>query len=189
MTSSALEEGEIPAELDFDRRGAAVTRFEIPLLGGEYFGDKMDHSFIVGSGLYVHLTDALSLGADFGYSRVNYDPKGEFGSAVTDNNLYLTGGTFKIALPGAYRSGKKIREVDFYTLIGGGAIRISNSFRGAGTIGGGMKIYTGAPWFSFITEVREYFFTVPTASGSAFETDMVLLLGPSFLIPPWVNHP
>ncbi|MDO8462030.1 MAG: hypothetical protein Q7S98_04120, partial [Deltaproteobacteria bacterium] len=187
LSSFALEDEEIPASLDFERRAAAVTRWEIPVGGGEFFGDKLEHSFIVGSGLYYHLTPVLAIGADFNYSRINYDPLGDLGQGVTNPNLYLIGGTLQVNLPGAYHSGKTITEVDFYTLLGGAAININDSYHGAGCIGGGMKIYTRWSWFSFKTEVREYLWSVPTRSGSAFEADVTIFLGPSFLIPPYLN--
>lgn len=186
-TVFAEEEEEIPASLDFDRRAAEVTRWEIPVGGGEFFGDKLEHSFILGSGLYYHLTPALAIGADFHYSRIDYDPLGDFGQGITDQNLYLIGGTLQLNLPGAYHSGRTITEVDFYTLLGGAAININDSYHGAGCIGGGMKIYTRWPWFSFKTEFREYLWSVPTRSGSAFEADATIFLGPSFLIPPFLN--
>ena len=184
---SAFEEKEVPAELDFERRGAAMGRFEIPLSFTEYFGDQLGHSILGGGGFYYAPLHQLNIGADFGIGRMNYDPASGFGSQVTNKNLMTVEGAFRLNLPGAYRNGKKISEVDFYTLLGGGVTRLGESNRPTGFIGGGMKVYTKKSWFALRVEIRNRFLTIPTIEGSKFASDLTLTLGPAFQIPPFLD--
>lgn len=173
--------------LDFNKRNAAWSRLDWPLTLGSFFGDQMHQSFLTGTGLHFRFTPALSLGADFAYTRLNYDPASSFGQAVTDKNMFLTEGVFRIAWPGLYRDRTRDKEMDFYSLLGGGAAYIGGSWEGTGFVGLGLKIYTRWDWLATRVEIRHHFLSVPTAGGSAFENNLMLLVGPVIQLPPYKN--
>ena len=177
-------EEEIPDSLDFDRRQAASLRFELSPYGGDYFGDKLNHSFIVGGNVQFNLTEKLALAADFGYSKAAVDGTSALGLSFTNTNEYLVDGAFVITVPAAYRSKKGVTECDFFTSIGGGILRINGSNRGGGFIGGGMKIRPKLRWLAIRVEIRNYFTSVANPAGSDFEDDLTIRIGPTFLLPP-----
>ncbi len=187
LRAQAVDSGEnsLPDALDFDRRHSGLYRFELSPYGGDYFGDKTGHSFIVGGNFQFNLTEKLALSTDFGYSRAVVDPTSVLGASFTDNNVYLIDGGFVITVPAAYRSGKGYTEADFFTSIGGGIIRINDSNRGGGYIGGGMKVrFQKIDWFSMRVEIRNYFTSIENPSGSNFQDTLSIRVGPTFLIPP-----
>lgn len=175
----------VPEILDVYERNAELYRFEFTPYGGVFIGDTLQASYLAGANLDVRLTPMLSIGADFGWSRITFDKNSNYGSTVTNRNLYAIQGLLTLNLPGAYLSRNKVVEVDFFTTIGGGVLRINNSMRGDGFIGGGMKLYTNiAPWFAFRVEARNYFSTLNSTDGSDFTTDWTVTTGPTFMIPP-----
>jgi len=175
---------EIPDVLNFDRRQAGLYRFELSPYVGDYFGDKFNHSFIVGGNLQFNLTEKLGIASDFGYSKASADRTSALGTSITNKNEYLIDGAFVITVPAAYRSGKGVTEADFFTSIGGGIMRINNSNRGAGFIGGGMKIRPHVSWLAIRIEIRNYFTSIDNPSGSDFEDVLTIRIGPTFLLPP-----
>ena len=180
----AQEPKEVPDVLDFDLRQSGLYRFELSPYGGDYFRDKFGHSFIVGGNLQANLTEKLGVSADFGYSTVAADPSSIIGATITNSNEYLVDGGLTYTVPAAYRSGKGYTEADFFTSLGGGIIRINGENRGGGYIGGGMKIRPHVRWFAIRVEIRNYFTSVNNPSGSNFEDDLNIRIGPTFLLPP-----
>lgn len=179
------KEQEIPEVLDVYERKAELYRLEFSPFFGDLFGDKLHHSFLGGAHFDVRITPRLSVGTDFFWSDVSFDPASAFGQTVTDQNLYSIQGALTLNVPAAYLSKRKVVETDFFTTIGGGILRINDQTRGDGFVGGGLKIYTGlAPWFGFRVEVRNYFWSIPTATGTKFSADLVMMFGPTFLFPP-----
>ncbi len=175
---------EVPEILDVDERDAEMYRFEFTPFAGTFLGDTLQSSFLFGGMLEARLTPSLSLGADFGWSRIGFDPISSFGSTVTNKNLYAIEGFFTVNLPAAFLSRRGVVETDFFTTLGGGVLNINGSMRGAGFIGGGLKMYTGLGWLGFRVEVRNYFSTLSTPNGSDFTTDLTMTFGPTFMLPP-----
>ena len=175
---------EIPEVLNVEERQAEMHRFEITPYGGAYIGDSLNASWLAGGLAVARLTPELSIGFDFFFSRIAFDPQGSFGSTVTNRNEFGILGVLEFNLPAAFISLKKVVEADFFTSLGGGILRINNSDRGAGFIGGGMKMYTPWHWIGFRVEVRNYFSTLPTPNGTDFTTDLTITAGPTFMIPP-----
>lgn len=170
--------------LDFAQRRAVSHRWEISPYGGDYFGDKLNHSFIVGGDLQYNWTPSLGTAIDFGYSRAGVDRTSTLGAVFTNRHEYLADGSLVFTVPAAYRGRKGAVEADFFTSIGGGILRINNSNRGGGFIGGGMKIRTRAKWFAIRIEIRNYFTSINNPSGSDFEDDLTVRIGPTFLLLP-----
>lgn len=183
--SDKMPEEEIPAGLDFDRRQAESARFETTPFGGDYFGDKLNHSFVVGGDIQFNLTEKLGLSADFAWSQASADKTGAFGASLANNNLYLVDGGFVVTVPAIYRSKKGYTEADFYTSLGAGLVRVNGSNRLGGFIGGGMKIRPKIKWLAIRIDLRNYFTSVPNPSGSDFEDDLTIRIGPTFLLPPY----
>jgi hypothetical protein len=175
----------IPRHLDFDRRDAVMSRIELTPFGGDYVGDTLQHSFIVGGQFDFRITPMWSVGTDFGWSRISVDQNSNFGSTVTNKNLTLMDGKVVLNLPGAYLSRNKVVEVDFFTDMGAGIMRINNGNRATGFVGGGMKIYSKKSWVGFRVHVRNYFMTLPSTDGDDFTFDVTFLLGPTFQLPPY----
>ncbi len=177
-------EEELPAALDFDRRKASNMRIELSPYGGDYFGDKLNHTFIVGGNLQVNITERLGIAADFGYSHVSVDRTSLLGLSFTDKNEYLMDGAFVVTMPAVFASKTKAVECDLFSSLGGGILRINGSNRIGGFIGGGMKIRPNIKWLAIRVEIRNYFTSINNPSGSDFEDDMTIRVGPTFLLPP-----
>ncbi len=182
---AAKEETEIPEVLDVYERKAEMYRFEFSPYAGDLIGDKLHHSFVFGGGLDYRITPRFSIGTDFFWTDISFDPASALGRSITNQDMYSIQGVVTLNAPAAFLSKKKVVETDFFTTIGGGILRINGQTRGDGFVGGGIKIYTGlARWFGFRVEVRNYFWSIPTATGSKFSTDLVMTFGPTFLLPP-----
>lgn len=181
----AGEPGELPDLLDFDRREAENFRLELTPYGGDYAGDKLNHSFVAGANLQVNLTPALGIATDFGYSRAAADAASPLEQSFSNRNLYLVDAGFVVTKPAAYQSKKKAVEADFFTSIGGGEVRFNNTMRGMGFIGGGMKTrFKKIRWLALRVEVRNYFLSIPNPGGSDFEDDLTIGIGSTFLLIP-----
>jgi hypothetical protein len=179
------EQKAIPEILDVDERDAEMYRIEFTPYFGTYLGDTLQNSYMAGAVLDFRLTPKLSLGVDFGWSPISVDRLSDFGSTVTNSNLYSIQGMLTLNMPAAFLSRKDVVETDFFTTFGGGVMRINNSTRGDGFIGGGMKMYSGlARWFAVRVEMRGYFSSLNTPSGSDFTTDWTITAGPTFMLPP-----
>ncbi len=178
----AFEE-EIPAPLSFDTRNAENYRWELTPYFGDYFGDKLNHSFVTGGTLQMNLIPQLGIMTGFGYSRANTDQATPLAQSLTNRDLYIFDGGFVVTKPAAYGEKKRFVEADFYTQIGGGVVQFNNRNRGMGFIGGGMKTrFRKISWLAIKVELQNYFFSIPNPGGSDFEYDLTLTLGPTFLL-------
>jgi hypothetical protein len=175
---------EIPDALDFDRRKAANRRLELSPYGGDFLGDKLNHSFVVGGNLQFNFTPTLGVAGDFAWSPANPDRTSAFGATVGDDNVYMMDGSFVVTMPSVFRSGKSMIEADLFTTIGAGVVRFDGSNRIGGFVGGGMKIRPNISWLAFRAEVRNYFTAVDNPVGGDFEYILNLRIGPTFLLPP-----
>ena len=174
----------IPDILDIDRRQASSRRFEITPYGGDYFGDKLQHSFIVGGNVQFNITPMLGIAGDFGYSKASVDGTSALGASFTNKNVFLGDAAFVVTIPAAYRSKRGTTEADFFTSIGGGVVSFNGEARGAAFLGGGMKIRPNIPWLAIRVEIRNYFTSINNPGGSDFEDDLSIRIGPTFLLPP-----
>lgn len=180
--SAGGNEEEVPDLLDFDRRMSEVYHLELTPYGGDYLGDKLNHSFVLGGNLQYNLIPELAVTADFGWSRASIDRTSALGATLTDRNLYLTSMGLVATKPAAYRNGKKTVEADLYTTLGGGVVLVNSGERGMGYFGGGMKTrFKKVPWLAVRVEVRNYLFSIPNPGGSDFEYDLTLDVGATFL--------
>jgi hypothetical protein len=176
---------DIPAMLDFELREAPSYRFQLSPYGGDFFGDQMNHNFIVGGDFQFNITQMLGVAVDLGWNQVNIDRSTPFGATFTDNNEFLINSGFVITVPAAYRSKTGFTEADFFTSIGGGVNQVNGQFHGAGYIGGGMIVrLRSVKWLGIRVEIRNYFTSVNNPAGSDFEDDLTIGVGPTFYLPP-----
>ncbi len=187
ISISANAHSSLPEGLDFKTRKALPRWLEIEPFVGEYLGNRLDNSFVTGGRVGVRVSDAVSLGVELDYSRIQFDPASSFGSSVKNKNEYLGLGYFSYTLPILQRAGKAIQEADLFTTIGIGGMRINQQNRVVGMIGGGLKLYTSLPWLAVRFDVNTYLYSLPMPNGSKFADDWAFNVGPSFLFLPKKN--
>ncbi len=71
---------------------------------------------------------------------------------------------------------------DFYTYIGGGNLWVDKKTALYGMIGGGLDIHTG--WKALLVrfDLKNTMYGLKNSKGSDFNSDLILSIGPSFLI-------
>lgn len=184
MARQARPEPDVPDILDFDRRQTNDYRFRVSPFGGDYVGDKLGHSFLTGLSAQINFIPALAMMVDFGYSRASVDATSLLGQSFVTKDVWLYDAALVLTKPAAYRSKKGAVEVDLFSLIGGGLLRINAGNHGTGFIGGGMEIHGKRQWLAWRVEVRNYFLSINNPGGSDFESDFTALVGPVFRLPP-----
>ncbi|GEM_PF-2701976 len=176
---------DVPDILDFDRRQSVARRFELSPFGGDFFGDKMSHSFIVGGNLKINLTESLGVSGSFGYSKAIMDSTSDIGKSFTNNNVYLMDGALVYSVPAAFINRKGgVTEADFFTSLGAGIVKTNGTDHVGGFIGGGLKVRPNLSWLAIRVEIRNTFTSIDNPSGSNFENDLSVRIGPTFLLPP-----
>lgn len=175
---------EIPPGLDFKTRKAQRRLLEVNPFGGNYLGNRLENAYIGGMRLNFRVTDRFSVGTEFAYSHIEYDPTSDFGQIVTTRNQFITDvfGTF--SMPFLQRRGKIIEEGDFYLTLGLGNMRINGDNRIMGVVGTGTQIFFRKKWLSLKLDTRTYMYSIPRKSGSKYEDDWSFTFGPAFLFLP-----
>ncbi|MBL7685714.1 MAG: hypothetical protein JNK65_06745 [Deltaproteobacteria bacterium] len=181
--SSAQES--IPAELDFKTRHATRRLIEFEPFIGEYLGNYLNNSLMGGARLGFRVTEAISLGVEFNYNRIQFDPTSNLGRSINSRNQYITDFYFTYAFPVLQRAGKTVQEMDLFTTVGVGHMRINSKDRIVGVIGGGLKIFFNKPrWLALRFDVNTYMYSIPRLTDSKFADDWTFSIGPSFLFLP-----
>lgn len=175
---------EIPDSLDYDRRKAIDHRLELAPYIGDFFGDKLNHSWITGADLTFNFTNMFGIVGNFSWTPASVDRTSALGAIFNQKNLWIFDGGFVINMPAVFRSRNSLVECDLYTTIGGGILSINGSSRPGGFLGGGMKIRPGLRWLAIRVDIRDYFTSLDNPGGSDFENNLSLRAGPVFLIPP-----
>jgi len=175
---------EIPASLDYDRRKAVDHRFELSPYAGDYFGDKLNHTFITGADLTFNFTNMFGIVGNFSWSQASVDRTSALGAIFKQKNEYIFDGGFVVNMPAVFRSRNSLVECDLYTTIGAGVLNINGSSHVGGFLGGGMKIRPNVKWLAIRVDIRDYFTSIDNPGGSDFENDLTVRVGPTFLIPP-----
>ncbi|MBF0493289.1 MAG: hypothetical protein HQM15_11005 [Deltaproteobacteria bacterium] len=180
-TALKAEEKNIPSQLDFNTRDNKIRFLEIEPFVGEYLGNYLNNSYVLGARLGFRLTGAITVGAEFNYSSMQFDDDSQFGKSVTDRKEMITQGYFTYAFPILQRTGKAIQEADLTTTVGAGLIHLNGKNRFEGCVGGGLKIYTSKPWLALRFDVMTYMYSIPRLNDSRFADDWTFSAGPSFL--------
>jgi outer membrane beta-barrel protein len=175
---------EIPAGLDFKTRHATRRLIEFEPFVGEYLGNILNNSFVVGGRLAFRVTEAISIGADFNYSQAQFDPNSNFGQSVHTRNEFITDALFMYSFPVLQRTGKAVQEADLFATLGAGDLHINGKDRFVGVVGGGLKIFFKQPWLALRFDVTTYLYSLPRLTDSKFADDWSFTVGPSFLFVP-----
>jgi len=174
----------IPAGLDFKTRKAGRRLVEFEPFIGEYLGNILNNSFLTGARLDFRVTNAISIGTEFNYSRAQFDPNSNFGRSVTTRNEYISDVFFAYAIPLLQRSGKNLQELDLFTTVGIGDLHINGKDCFVGLLGGGLKVYFKPAWLALRFDVNTYLYSLPRLTDSKFADDWTFTVGPSFLFVP-----
>jgi len=175
----------MPAGLDFKTRRAQRRLIEFQPFFGEYLGNILNNSFVGGARLGFRITEAITLGAEFNYSRDQFDPNSSFGRSVRTRNEYITDVFFSYAVPLLQRSSRKtVQELDLFATAGIGDLHINGKDRVVGLLGGGMKLFFKPGWIALRVDVNTYLYSLPRLNDSKFADDWTFTAGPSFLFLP-----
>lgn len=173
-----------PPGLDFKTRQATRRLIELEPFGGEYLGNYLHNSYVVGGRLGFRVSEAITLAAEFNYTGVRYDGGSEFGKSSPSSREWIGAFTFNYAFPILQRTGKAIQEADLTTTVGLGNLHIDGKERLVGVVGGGLKLFTALPWLALRFDAMTYLYSLPRANDSKFADDWTFTVGPSFLFVP-----
>lgn len=169
-----------------DRRYRLSKRHqsEISLFGGDYLGDEWLNNWDVGARYFFHLNNAIALGAEYMYNPIRADDSSVFGQSLKTGFAQTVTAQLMYSNDAAFRTSvKSILECDLLLTVGVGAMEINRIWEWAAVVGGGLKIYTPVPWFAVRFDVNGYLHPTPKPTGDAFNADLVMNLGFSFLFP------
>ncbi len=170
----------------YDRRYRFSKRHqsEISIFGGDYLGDEWLNNWDVGARYYFHLNNAFALGAEYMYNPIRADDSGVFGQSLKTEFAQTVTAQLMYSNDAAFRSStKSVLEADLILTVGGGAMEINRVWEWVAVIGGGIKVYTPVPWFAVRFDVNSYMHPTPKPTGDAFNADLVMNVGFSFLFP------
>ena len=177
-TSHALHDA-----LDREYRYSKRFQSEFGVFGGDYLGDEWYNTWDVGARYYLHLNNSIAVGAEYFYSPIRADASGDFGGSLTTDTTHTITAAMIYSNGAAFRAGSSVVECDLMLTVGGGTMQINRQWQWMAMIGGGLKVYTPAPWFAVRFDVNSYMHPTPKPGGNSFNADMVLHFGASFLFP------
>jgi outer membrane beta-barrel protein len=156
---------------------------EINIFGGDLLGDEWHNSWDVGAQYFFHINNTFAVGAGYMYSPIYTDNSSTFGLSLKTKNTHTIDGQVMISNDAAFRAGKSVIRCDFYLTLGGGTVWINEHYEPMGMIGGGLKVYTGWPWFAIRVDVNNYIHPTPNPTGDTINADIAFNAGVSFLFP------
>jgi hypothetical protein len=197
---AAQEEGHAPAEkqegakaqkekpptleagLEKKYRYSQKFQSEIGIYGGDFLGDEWYNTWDAGARYYFNINDMLAFGAEYFYSPIRADSSGDFGKSLTTKHTHSLFAAMMLSNPGTFKAGSII-ECDLYLTVGGGSMQINHGWQPMAVVGGGIKVYTPAPWFAVRFDVNSFMHPTPKPGGNAFNADLSMNAGVSFLFP------
>ena len=130
-----------------------------------------------------HASEAIWFGVDGLVGKTVVD--GGSGLTVTNGKLmYGAAPTIYWNVPsllGATKDKPEGSQAHLYTSVGVGYMRIGNENEIYGIFGGGMLWESGIHWLGVRVDVKGMFYMLDNTTGSDFNSDFALSLGPSFL--------
>ena len=183
LSLQAIAAGDLHEALDRRYRFSKHLQSEASLYGGDFLGDETHNSWDVGAKYYLHLNNTFAIGAAYAYTPIYTDFSSTFGKSLRTKKQHIIDGEMMIANDAAFRAGNSIVECDLFLTIGAGTMWINRHYEPLGVIGGGLKIYTGVPWFALRFDVNTYIHPTPNPTGDTINADMSINLGASFLFP------
>lgn len=176
----------IPPILDHDYRHRKKNQFEICPNGGAYLGNSIGQTWVAGAKMTYWLNNTVGLGVNYNFIKLLTNRNSPFGSVLTDSNTHALSGQVVLSQAAALRSGTRILEMDFFAMIGMGAMWLNRTWEPMGEIGGGVKFYTGLPWLAFRVDVDNYVHNTVQPGKNSIDFDVMMTGGVSFLFP---THP
>lgn len=76
---------------------------------------------------------------------------------------------------------EKGSQCQLYTSLGMGYLHVENEGEVYGVFGGGLLWESGTPWLGLRFDVKGLFYMLDNSRGSAFNSDLALSIGPSFM--------
>lgn len=183
-SQASLCSQEIPCGLNFKKRGARPRWLEVQPFVGEYLGDSFNNSWAAGGRVGVRVTDAITVGAEVVYSKMSYDNTSAYGATVQNRNIFITDAYGIYSFPILQRAGKSLQEMDLFTTLGLGNIRVNNTNNLVGLVGGGLRMYFKPNWLGLRIDVNTYMYGLNTPTGTKFVDDWVFTAGPDFFFFP-----
>jgi hypothetical protein len=124
----------------------------------------------------------MAIGAEYSYSDLRADSSGDFGGTLTTHQNHLVFGALAFSNAAAFRAGETI-DCDLFFTIGGGAMTINRQWQWTAVVGGGIRVYLPVPWLAIRFDVNSYMHPTPKPGGDAFNADLALNAGVSFIFP------
>ncbi len=181
--ASAPDLRAIPPILDPAFRHRKRGQLEISPHGGSYLGRSVGSSFLAGVRADLHLSQLLAVGATYDYSRLQSPSALE--TLPTARDLHSLLAETSVANDLAMRVGRKLIALDLYLTLGLGALRITEEWKLAGLVGGGVKFYLGLSWLALRIDLQSHIHPTPTGpAAQRIDVDLSLTGGLSFFIPP-----
>jgi hypothetical protein len=156
---------------------------EFSIFGGDYLGDEWLNTWNAGGKYYMHLSNMFAVGAEYFYSQIRANGNTTFGQSLKTNDSNTLDVQLMIANDTAFLSGRSIIDCDLFLTLGVGSMEINDIWEWTAIVGGGLKIYTGIPWFAVRFDVNSYLHPTPKPTGDSFNADITMTLGVSFLLP------
>jgi len=173
----------IPAILDHNYRHQKKNQFEICPNGGAYLGNSIGQTWVAGVKTTYWINNTVGVGVNYNFLKLLTNRGSPFGSVLTDSNTHALSGQVVISQAAALRTGKRALEMDFYAIIGMGAMYLNRQWEPMGEIGGGVKFYTGLPWLAFRIDVDNYVHNTVQPGKNSIDFDVMMSGGVSFLFP------
>ncbi|MFO1520436.1 MAG: hypothetical protein U1F57_12370 [bacterium] len=179
--ASLEKNAEIPPGLDFKTRRAQRRLIEFEPFGGEYLGNYLNNSFVVGARLAFRITEAISIGAEFNYSNAQFRSHRQ---SADPSPLGKSSSRMPSSMRHPSSKAKGHSRSDLFTTVGIGDIHINGKDRVVGVLGGGLKLFFKPSWLALRFDINTYMYSLPRLNDSKFADDWSFTLGPSFLFVP-----
>ncbi len=173
----------VPPDLDPTYRHQKRLQVEASAYVGTYLGATLRKSWLIGARAQLHLSDWLSFGGSYGFSRHAVNLLGSAGDVLREHQAHYLDGELSLSTDVALRMGRRVIQLDLYTTLGLGARELDGGWGLLGVIAGGVRFYTGLPWLAVRIDVYNYLHRLELASGGQVDVDVSFQLGVSFLFP------
>lgn len=170
---TAILASEVFAENDF-------KRIEINPAISFYTADALRTSFAGALQVDYRFNRTFWVGASGFWGKAAVDSGG--GTFAKDGDDWFgVEGNFYYNMPGILGDKDSGNAVDLFTSVGIGYLQIGSEKEPMGMIGGGMLIHFPVSWISLRFDLKNYMYVLQNTGGTNFNSDLTLLLGPSFL--------
>lgn len=155
------------------------SKHELSLQAMMNNGDAV-RSYVLAAFQYAyHINNTLWVGLD-GFSGPTVIDSGSPLAIQNGDWLSGIGPTFYYNVPALMGATGEKARCQLYTAIGVGYLHVGSEDTMYGAIGGGM-LWEASSWLGLRFDLKSIFFMLENATGSDFNMDMALSIGPSFM--------